>query len=84
MKTGDYFKHLTIFSPLFPSYSRTMASILALRDYGSDSSNDGDDTSANTEDTNLHLRPIEAEQATSSIAKQIAVYSTPVVAIKVQ
>jgi pre-mRNA-processing factor 17 len=53
------------------------SSILALKDYGSDSSDNPE--TENDEDTDLHLKPIDAG---SSIVKHMTVSSAPVVAVK--
>ena len=52
-----------------------MSSILALRAYGSDSNDSGDDEEALT----AHLKPVESSE-TSTSAKTLQICSAPVVA----
>jgi len=56
------------------------SAFVSLQGYGSDSSEDAD---TNSEDMNLHLKPLVSDNSAVLFSNVISVYSAPAVAIKV-
>ncbi len=57
----------------------TMAAIVALADYGSDSNDSEEESKPVSEDATLHLKPLDRGKAVSAVK----LFAAPVVAVKV-